>query len=112
MRAAQDQDPNQPFVFLNHKGKPWTRYALDLRMRRCREKAKIPPDHNGEQLVLYTNRHTYLTNAARSGSISTPLLAELAGHTDIRMTQQYIHTNVTDLHRAAREATKKSDQEK
>ena len=78
-----------PFVFVNVDGNPWTKDALGLRMRRLRERAGITPDANGEQFVLYTNRHTYLTKAA---SVITPAeLQALAGHTDYRTTRRYVH---------------------
>jgi integrase len=79
------------YVFLNEDGKPWTRNALGLRMRRLRERAGIRPDAQGEEFVLYTNRHTFLTQAATDPTISEPVLMDLAGHTDPRTTKRYTH---------------------
>jgi integrase len=70
-----------------------------------RTKAGIGPDENGEQVVLYTARHTFGTGAAAAG-VSDRRLADLMGHTDPKMTQKYIHLANPDLQRAAREATK------
>src|SRR5262249_15031577 len=50
-----------PFVFLNEDGKPWQYNALRCRMRRLRERAGIVPDDGGENIVLYTARHSYAT---------------------------------------------------
>jgi integrase len=78
-----------PFVFVNEDGTIWTKDSLALRMRRLRERAGILADANDEQIVLYTNRHTYLTKAA---SVMTPAeLQALAGHTDYRTTKRYVH---------------------
>ncbi len=96
-----------PFVFVNEDGNPWTKDNLALRMRRLRDRAAIEPDANGEQLVLYTNRHTYMTRAA---SVMTPAeLQALAGHTDYRTTKRYVHIAeqqkvLTDAARRAEEA--------
>jgi integrase len=111
LRRWQKRRGDSPWVFLNEDGRPWTKDALCLRMRRCRERAGILPDENGEQLVLYSNRHTYLTNAACAGN-STPLVQELAGHTDIRMTQRYIHAHPRDVYEAGQKAVERLRQRK
>ena len=49
-------------VFRNADGRPWTKDALGLRMRRLRVRAGVGPDQQGEQFVLYTYRHTFLTD--------------------------------------------------
>jgi integrase len=76
-------------VFLNSEGRPWTKDALCLRMRRCRQRAGIGTDENGEELVLYTNRHTFLTRAAEGESAF--VVQQMAGHTDPRTTNRYVH---------------------
>ena len=78
-------------VFLNRRGRPWTKDALGLRMRRLRKTAGIQPDANGEQFVLYTNRHTFITAAGMDASISDAVRVDMAGHTDGRTTQIYTH---------------------
>ncbi len=92
-------------VFLNERGRPWTVNALRCRMRRLRVKAGVGPDENGEQIVMYTARHTFGTAAAAEG-VSDRRLAELMGHTDTKMTQKYIHLANPDLRKAVLEATK------
>ncbi len=91
-------------VFLNSDGQPWQYNALRCRIRRLRERAGIEPDENGEQIVLYTTRHTFGSRAAAAG-VSDRRLAELMGHTDPKMTQKYIHLANPDLRKAALEAT-------
>jgi len=91
LRWLQKRHGLQPFCFLNSKAKPWTRNAVIQRMESLRRRARIAPDENGEQLVLYSNRHTYITMAASSEGISGPMLQQLAGHTDPRTTEKYAH---------------------
>jgi len=78
-------------VFLNADGKPWTKNALGLRMRRLRVRAGVKADEQGEQFVLYTNRHTFLTRAGADPTVSHATLMEVAGHTDPRTTARYVH---------------------
>ena len=78
-------------VFLNADGRPWTKDALGLRMRRLRKRAGIQADEQGEQFVLYTARHTFLTKAGADPAISQSALAELAGHTNPTTTARYVH---------------------
>jgi integrase len=91
-------------VFLNERGRAWTVNALRCRMRRLRVKAGIGPDENGEQIVMYTARHTFGT-AAAAGGISDRRLADLMGHTDTKMTPKYIPLANPDLRKAVVEAT-------
>ena len=92
-------------VFLNEDGEPWKTNALRCRMRRARERADFAPDENGEQVVMYTTRHTYATTAVALG-VSDRRLADLLGHTNTKTTQRYIHLATSDLYRAALEATR------
>jgi integrase len=79
-----------PFIFLNSLGQPWSCDALCKCMDDTRTRAGIEPDSDGEPLVLYTNRHTYITAAASNG-IDGPTLQNLAGHTNPKMTARYAH---------------------
>lgn len=100
-------DLNGERVFLNRRGKPWTVNALRCRMRRARVEAKLAADENGERVVMYTNRHTYATEAVASGAVTDRRLGDLMGHTPgSKSTQRYIHLATSDLYKAALEATK------
>ena len=70
-----------------------------LRMRRVRDRAGIKPDDNGENLVMYTNRHTLLTQAARNGA-NGPQLQLLGGWTSLQMADRYVHLAETDTYEA------------
>jgi integrase len=91
LRERQAKYGQAEWVFLNEEGKPWTKNALGLRMRRLRKRAGIQPDERGEYFVLYTNRHTFLSTAGMDASIPDALRTEVANHTDGRTTQLYTH---------------------
>lgn len=78
-------------AFLNADGLPWTKDALGLRMRRLRKRAGVKADGQGEQFVLYTCRHTFLTEAGADPTISSSTLKDIAGHTDPKTTERYVH---------------------
>ncbi len=73
------------FVFLNHRGTPWNRSSLSLRMQRSRERAGIPDDAK-----LYGLRHAFGTRAIVNG-VDIKTLAELMGHESTRTTEHYLH---------------------
>jgi len=91
LRHLQKRQGHQPYCFLNSRGEPWTKDAFVQRMDSLRERAGIAPDENGEKLVLYSNRHTYITAGASRAGISGPMLQQLAGHTDSSTTKKYAH---------------------
>jgi integrase len=81
-------------VFLNSDGKPWTRTALQSQMRRLRKRAGLERKA-GENVVLYSSRHTFGTEAV--GKVSDIELAELMGHTDTATTRRYVHLSTKRL---------------
>lgn len=89
---------NEPgeLVFYNHRGTPWNRSNLSLRIQRGRKKANIPADAK-----LYGLRHAFGTRAVVNG-VDIKTLAELMGHTTTRVTEHYVHIagNVAHLHAA------------
>ncbi len=78
-------------VFVNSRGRPWRKDSLGLAMRRLRARAKLKADANGEKLVLYHARHSFLTAAGADPTISQSTLAEIAGHTNPATTARYVH---------------------
>lgn len=77
-------------VFLNSHGKPYSKDCFCRKFDRLRTKVGIKRKA-GESLVLYSNRHTFGTNAA--GKVTDIELAEVMGHTDTRTTRRYVHLN-------------------
>ncbi|MBI1315084.1 tyrosine-type recombinase/integrase [bacterium] len=86
---AEPQTPDD-HVFLNTQGKPYSKDCFCRKFARLRRKVGIRTKA-GESLVLYSNRHTFGTNAA--GKVTDIELAEVMGHTDTRTTRRYVHLN-------------------
>jgi site-specific recombinase XerD len=79
MAAARKTGP----LFLNSRGRPWTKNAINCRMRRVRTKLDLP-----KGTAAYSYRHTFTTNALLNG-LGIATVAELQGHKDIRMIAQH-----------------------
>lgn len=77
-------------IFHNSLGRSWTVNAVRCQFRRVRDRAGLSIDLAGENVVAYSLRHTSATDAVGAG-IKGFTLAELMGHSDIRMTQRYVH---------------------
>ena len=58
---SEEPHRSSDFVFTNAHGKPYTKDCFCRKMDRIRKRAGIEPK-SGEQLVLYSARHTYGTN--------------------------------------------------
>ncbi len=82
--------PADSFVLAGERGRPWTCNAVRCQFRRVRQRANVAADLGGENVVAYSLRHTGATDAVGAG-IKGFTLAELMGHSDIRMTQRYVH---------------------
>lgn len=101
-RLAERRHSATDRVFLNAHGKPYSKNGMCQKMARLRERVGIEPKA-GEQLVLYSARHTFGTNA--NGRVSDIELATLMGHTDVRTTQRYVHINTDRLRDIQRRAS-------
>ncbi len=77
-------------VFRNVRCRPWTVNAVRCQFRRLRVRAGLVVDVAGENVVAYSLRHTSATDAVGAG-VKGFTLAELMGHSDVRMTQRYVH---------------------
>jgi integrase/recombinase XerD len=95
LAAIKQRNEPGPFVFLNHRGTPWNRSSLSLRMQRARRKAGIP-----EEVKLYGLRHGFGTRSIVKG-VDLKTLSELMGHSTTRMTEHYLHLAGQREHLAA-----------
>jgi integrase len=77
-RELARANPEGP-LFLNTRGKPWTRNAIRIRFRNLRKKLGLP-----KGIVAYTFRHAWVTDALERG-VPIASLAELAGHSNTAM---------------------------
>ena len=69
-------------IFLNSKGRPWTRHALAWAMARVRAKLEFGPECTAESF-----RHGWVTDAKLR--LPNSVVAELAGHTSTAMIDRY-----------------------
>ena len=84
-------------LFLNTKGRPWTKNSINCRFQRLRKKLDKP-------MCAYAIRHSFATEGLKSG-VDSLTLAQLMGHSDTSMlAQHYAHLsrNPTYLRETAR----------
>lgn len=93
-RLARAPHAESQHVFLNLQGKQYTKDGMARLMARVRSRAGIGLK-GGENVVLYSHRHTYGTEA--SGRVSDIELAEVMGHTDTHTTRRYVHLSAARL---------------
>lgn len=91
-------------IFRNRFGKPWTVNAVICRLRRLRERYNLKADHRKENIVAYSMRHTGATSAICEG-MDIATLGAIMGHTDIRMTNRYLHLAPDHLAKALGKVT-------
>lgn len=101
--ARQPHGPGD-FVFLNKLGLPYSKDCWVRKFDRLRRKVGIEVV-GGERLVVYGDRHRYATVSI--GKVSDIELAELMGHTEVRMLRRYLHINRDRLHDIQRRAAKR-----
>lgn len=90
-------------VFLNQHAKPYSKDTFVRKMQRVRVRAGVEAVA-GENLVLYSARHSFCTAAL--GKVTDTELAELMGHSNNRLIQRYSHLNsdrLRDIQRRAQE---------
>lgn len=70
-------------LFLNSKGRPWTKDSIKCAFTRLKERLGLP-----KELLPYSFRHTWTTNALLQG-VGIAATAELLGHTDTSMVSRH-----------------------
>jgi integrase len=87
--------PGERTVFVNSKGRPWTKSALTQYLLRLRRRLGLPED-----LKLHGCRHTFATGAILNG-VDVATLGQLLGHRSLRSTEVYLHMAGQNAHLAA-----------
>lgn len=84
LKLAEQRQPGQ-HLFLNSRGRPWTKNAVRMRMRRAKAKLGLAKD-----VTSYGFRHAWATQGLALGE-SPALIAEQLGHADLSMLANYAH---------------------
>lgn len=79
-------------LFRNVRGRPWTRSALDRRMRSIAKNLGI-------KMCLYDIRHLFATAAIEGRQVDLISLARVMGHADLKMLSK-IYVQLDDKHNA------------
>jgi integrase len=97
----------EDYVFLNRRGRPWTKDALCEGVARARARAALDVGHH-ERVVAYSLRHTAATRAAQpldgSPGATLPQIASWLGHSTTRMTERYVHLDAANMREVAAKA--------
>lgn len=81
-----------PYVFTSRTGHRLDRANMTRMYKRVAQRAGV------QCRKFHTRRHTYITNCIEAG-IDLPTVQELAGHSSIEQTRQYVH--VRSAHKKA-----------
>lgn len=81
-RALLERHPEGP-IFRNKKGRPWNNNAVRCRFLRLRERLGL-----GDDVVAYTLRHSFATDALEAG-VGIAQVAEILGHKDVKMVMKH-----------------------
>ncbi len=82
-----DPSPREKLVDMTYQ-------AVHKRLKRLAERAGVDP----ARVRPHVLRHTFATEAIRRG-MSLPALQKLLGHSDIKITEVYLHMNMEDVRR-------------
>jgi integrase len=99
-QALAEKHPKGP-LFRNKKGKPWTAYSINCRLRRLAEKT-------GVKITAYAIRHEFVSAAIETGKVDLVSLANIVGHADLTMLKKvysHLEANSPHLQKMVKEAT-------
>ena len=81
---VMSEQRNTGLVFPSRRGTRRREHKCDVGLRRCAERAELKP------LGWHVLRHTYASHLVMAG-VALPVVQQLLGHTDIRLTMRYAH---------------------
>ncbi len=79
------------YLFVDYLGKPASKAAITIMIRKCRKAAKIK-----KQVTSHTFRHTFATVLVKNGA-DIRAVQKMMGHTNLRTTQTYIRSLGLDI---------------
>ena len=107
LKFERPGNDHNPFFFLvlqgRHKGRSMTAAGLRTLFRYRRKNPEL------KNANAHRWRHTFGTDMARAGS-TLPVLQRLMGHSDMRVTLQYINLSMADIAQEFSRATKQIQQ--
>ncbi len=87
----QPQDPSDPALFLNHRGRRLSTRGVQLLVKKHCEQTGLPPSTSP-----HTLRHAFATHLLDNGA-DLRSIQELLGHQQLSTTQQYTHVSTARL---------------
>ena len=93
-RQVGGEAGEQPWVFVSHRGGPFSVDTLDKMHADVRTKLNL-----SKEFVLHSLRHTMLTRLGESGADAFTIM-NVAGHSTVVVSQRYIHPSPESVERA------------
>src|SRR4030095_2151274 len=87
------EQPAASWVFISHRGGPFSVDTLDKMHARVRAGLKL-----SSEFVLHSLRHTMLTRLGESGADAFTIM-RVAGHSTVVVSQRYVHPSPESVER-------------
>lgn len=84
----------EKYLFANENGFRYNKDYISRRFKRYLRACNMP-----EKFHFHCLRHTYITNLVKAGA-NMNYIKQIAGHADLKTTENYIHIGVEDLRNA------------